>query len=347
MKSIMKSFLNKFASATLALIIGLTAVAAPAYADDHDDDEDLPNIVEIAETSGQTNTLFAAVGAAGLGGALSADGPLTVFAPIDTAFSALGVDTINDLLKPENIDKLTSILTYHVAEGKTLSTDLSDGMMVPTLNGQQLEVSIDGDTVMINNATVIAANVMASNGVIHLIDTVLMPEMEDKVEEEKPNIVGIATSDDNFSSLVTALTTGPGAEADLVGVLSGDGPFTVFAPTNEAFANLPLFAQRALERNPELITDILTYHVVSGTIESKDIKRYQRVATVEGSKITARALSSGVKIDKANVIAADIHASNGVVHVIDRVLIPRSLILDELKRVQKELREILSALRAR
>ncbi len=346
----MKSFINKFASASLALIIGLTAVASPAYADDHDDDmEDLPNIVEIAQTSGQTDTLVDAVVAADLVGALSGDDKLTVFAPIDAAFSALGVTTLNEVLADK--DLLTSILTYHVASGKTLSTDLTDGMMIPTLNGQSLKVSINGDTVMINNATVIAANVMASNGVVHLIDTVLLPEAEetmDEAEESKPSIVEIATSDDNFSSLVGALTGEPATEAGLVGVLSGDGPFTVFAPTNDAFANLPLFAQKALERDPDLIVDILTYHVVAGAaIESTDIKRNQKVKTVEGSKLTARSLNSGVKIDKANVIAADVHASNGIVHVIDRVLIPRSLVLDELKRVQKELREILNALRAR
>ena len=311
--------IKKLTASTLATIIGLTAVAAPVYAYDH-----LDTIYEIADAN--LPTLTAAVNAAELDALLNDKdaGPFTVFAPLDSAFAAIDPDTLSDLLLPENKDALTSILTYHVVSGSVMSTDLSHGMIVPTLNGETIEVTISGSDVFINDAQVVTANIEAANGVVHIIDTVLMPPAEEP-ENPNPSIAEIAVSDpDNFSSLVSALDS-----QGLVDTLTNDGPFTVFAPTNEAFERLPNYVKRALERNPDLLAEILKYHVVSGTIESSDIGRYQKIDTLEGSSLTARSMRSSVRINNASVVQADIQASNGVVHVIDRVLIPRSIFIEE------------------
>lgn len=155
---------------TFLAIAAATALSSPAFAQDMD-------IVDTAVANGSFTTLVAAVEAAGLVDTLKGEGPFTVFAPTDEAFAALPEGTVENLLKPENKDQLTAILTYHVVPGAVMSTDLSDGMTVATVQGDDVTISINGDTVMVNDATVVIADVEASNGVIHAIDKVLMPPM--------------------------------------------------------------------------------------------------------------------------------------------------------------------------
>ena len=163
----------------LAAIAALGLVAAPAYAEHHEKKDMAKaakaDVVDTAIGAGQFKTLVAAVQAAGLEGALRAPGPITVFAPTDAAFAALPAGTVESLLKPENKDKLVSILTYHVVDGKTKSKDLAGKQLnVTTLNGAAL--AIDGaNGVKVGNANVVTADIYASNGVIHVIDTVLLP----------------------------------------------------------------------------------------------------------------------------------------------------------------------------
>lgn len=133
------------------------------------------NIVETAQDAGNFETLLAAAESAGLVETLTGEGPYTVFAPTDEAFEALPEGTVDELLMEENQDELTSILTYHVVPGAVMSADLADGMEAETVEGSSVTVSIDGDTVMVGDATVTQADIEASNGVIHVIDTVLMP----------------------------------------------------------------------------------------------------------------------------------------------------------------------------
>lgn len=133
-------------------------------------------VVDIAVGSPDHTTLVAAVSAAGLVETLSGDGPFTVFAPTNAAFAALPEGTVDNLLKPEMKDQLTGVLTYHVVAGNVLSGDLSDGQVVTTLNGQELTVSIKDGKVMINGATVVAADLAGTNGVVHVIDAVLLPK---------------------------------------------------------------------------------------------------------------------------------------------------------------------------
>ncbi|WP_422071158.1 fasciclin domain-containing protein [Tranquillimonas rosea] len=159
---------------TFIALTATTALAAPAFADNHDSgDMAEMNIVETAQENGNFTTLLAAAEAAGLAETLSGEGPYTVFAPTDDAFDALPDGTVESLLA--DTEQLTSILTYHVIPSAVMSGDLEDGMTAETVNGESVEISIDGDTVMVDGATVTQADIEASNGVIHVVDTVLMP----------------------------------------------------------------------------------------------------------------------------------------------------------------------------
>ena len=134
------------------------------------------DIVDTAVKAGSFNTLVAAVQAAGLAETLKGEGPFTVFAPTDDAFAKLPAGTLDDLLKPENKDKLAAILTYHVVSGKVMAKDVATMKMAETVNGQSVTVSMEGDAVMIDSAKVVQADVECSNGVIHVIDTVILPK---------------------------------------------------------------------------------------------------------------------------------------------------------------------------
>ncbi|MES2667739.1 MAG: fasciclin domain-containing protein [Pseudomonadota bacterium] len=147
------------------------ALSGPAFADGHSKD-----IVDTAVAAGNFTTLAAALGAAGLVETLKGPGPFTVFAPTDAAFAALPAGTVEDLLKPENKDKLTAILTYHVVPGKVMSTDLTEGMMAKTVQGSEATITLDGGA-KIDGAAISTADIEASNGVIHVIDQVIMPKM--------------------------------------------------------------------------------------------------------------------------------------------------------------------------
>lgn len=147
------------------------AFSAPAFADNHAKD-----IVDTAVGAGNFTTLVAAVTAAGLVDTLKGEGPFTVFAPTDAAFAALPAGTVEDLLKPENKDKLTAILTYHVVPGKVMSTDLSEGLKAATVQGSEVTITLDGGA-KVDGAVISTADIEATNGVIHVIDSVIMPPM--------------------------------------------------------------------------------------------------------------------------------------------------------------------------
>ena len=136
---------------------------------------DAPDIVALASSQDNLSTLVTAVQEAGLVETLQGDGPFTVFAPTNAAFEALPEGTLENLLKPENKEQLAAVLTYHVVSGEVMSSDLSDGMTASTVEGSDVEISIDGETVMVEGATVVAADVDASNGVVHVIDQVILP----------------------------------------------------------------------------------------------------------------------------------------------------------------------------
>ena len=284
------------------------------------------DLVDVASGNEDFSILVSALVEAELVTALQGDGPFTVFAPTNEAFQAL-LDQLKisaeDLLAHP---QLSEVLLYHVVSGKVLSTDLSDGMMPETLQGETLSVDLSMG-VKINESTVTLADLDATNGVIHVIDQVLVPEsFVLETEAELPSIVDIALGNEDFSMLVSLLQ-----QADLVGVLQGEGPFTVFAPTNAAFEALLDglgVTPEALMAQPDL-SKVLLYHVLSGKVMSTDLQDGMTAATVNGEEITVD-LSDGVKINDSVVSAADVEASNGVVHVIDSVLVPSNFQLQEV-----------------
>lgn len=156
---------------TFLALTAVSAFAMPAFAGGHSKD-----IIDTAVAAGSFNTLAAALTAAGLIDTLKGEGPFTVFAPTDAAFAALPTGTVEDLLKPENKDKLIAVLTYHVVAGKVMSTDLTEGMTAATVQGSNITITLEGGA-KVNGAVVSAADVEASNGVIHIIDAVILPPM--------------------------------------------------------------------------------------------------------------------------------------------------------------------------
>ena len=288
-------------------------------------------IVDVAVAAGTFDTLVAAVTAAGLAETLSGEGPFTVFAPTDEAFAALPDGLVDALLLPENEAALTAVLTYHVLGAEVPSSDVATGA-VATLQGEEINLVAGDDGVTVNDANVIAVDVEASNGVIHVIDAVLVPPsidatallVADAMEEEameSGTIVDVAIEAGTFDTLVAAVTA-----ADLAETLSGEGPFTVFAPTDEAFAALPdgLVDALLLPENKDALVAVLTYHVLGAEVPSSDVAT-GAVATLQGEEINLVAGDDGVTVNDANVIAVDVEASNGVIHVIDAVLVPPSI----------------------
>lgn len=280
-------------------------------------------IVDIAVADGRFTTLVAAVQAAGLAETLSGEGPFTVFAPTDDAFAALPAGTLDELLKPENKQQLTDILLYHVIPGKVMAADVTglNGQMTDTsLQGKQIGIKVDMGNVYLNeNTKVIITDIEASNGVIHVIDTVLLPPT-DEAAMEKLDIVDTAVADGRFTTLVTAVQA-----ADLAETLKGEGPFTVFAPTDEAFAALPAgtLDSLLLPENKQQLTDILLYHVVSGNVMASDVVGLTSAPTVLGKDIAVKVQDGKVFLnDNVQVIITDIETANGVIHVLDAVLLP-------------------------
>ena len=279
--------------------------------------DDVPaTVVDIVVNSPVHNVLEAAVLQADLAGALSGDGPFTVFAPTDDAFlalaGALGATAEELLALPE----LADILLYHVVGGTALSTDLSDGQFITTLNGADVVVTLNDEGIFINNAQVTVADIVAGNGVVHVIDAVLLPT---DAPEPTNTVVDIVVNSPVHNVLEAAVL-----QADLAGALSGEGPFTVFAPTDDAFLALAGALGATAEdllALPEL-ADILLYHVVGGTALSSDLADGQTIATLNGAEVTVTINEAGIFINDAQVTVADLVADNGVVHVIDAVLIP-------------------------
>jgi uncharacterized surface protein with fasciclin (FAS1) repeats len=269
------------------------------------------DIVDTAVGVGNFKTLAAALQAAGLVETLKGKGPFTVFAPTDAAFEKLGTQTITELLKPENKAKLVSILTYHVVPGRVLAKDVST-MSAVTVNGQRTDLVVKDGKVTIDGADVTATDVLASNGVIHVIDSVIIPN--DKT------VVGTAIEAGNFKTLAKLLQA-----ADLVDTLNGSGPFTVFAPTDEAFAKLDKATVESLLKpeNKTKLQEVLKYHVVSGRVFSDAALKAGHAKTLQGESVNIKVEQGSAKIDNAKLIATDVDATNGVIHVIDTVLMPK------------------------
>jgi uncharacterized surface protein with fasciclin (FAS1) repeats len=268
------------------------------------------SIVETAVGAGNFTTLAKALESAKLIDALNGPGPFTVFAPTDEAFAKLPKGTLESLLRPESAETLTSILTYHVVSGDVRAKQVVELTSATSLNGQRIPVAVAKSEVRVAGAKVIKTDIACSNGVIHVIDQVLMPATQD--------VVSTAVAAKKFTVLAKALEA-----ADLVSALNGKGPFTVFAPTDEAFAQLPKGTLESLLEpgNKDKLVAILKAHVTTGRVYADQL-RAGPIATLGGERLTVEFGKSGPTIGGAAVLTADIQASNGVIHVIDRVIVP-------------------------
>jgi transforming growth factor-beta-induced protein len=294
-------------------MIGLTACEEEENNDKNQQMEE-ENIVDIASSSDSYSTLVQALQKAELVSVLEGDGPFTVFAPTNEAFGdlleELGASSLDDL----SAEQLEPILLYHVVSGKVMSPDLSNSY-VSTMNSgpndtkTSLLVNTDNGVMLNGSSYVTAADIEASNGVVHEIDKVLLP----------PNVVDIAINNSNFSILVDAVL-----KAELAGILSGEGPFTIFAPTNSAFEALfnDLEISGISDLTKEDLVPILQYHVVSGNVGSGDLSSGS-VPTLNGDIQVDVGENVTINTD-ATVIATDVQGTNGMVHAIDKVLLPPS-----------------------
>ena len=361
---------------TIAILVIASLLVSPVVVADENDD-----IPTNAQSTGVHDSLVAALSHADLVSALQGEGPFTVFAPTDDAFAAAGIDLSTFDTDEENAT-LTDILLYHVVSGSVASADVTDGMSAEALNGDSLDFTVSDGSVMVNDATVTIADVMASNGVIHVIDKVLMPPADapDITEEDgdicynmvSHTLVAGASfeecmaymyvedyemNDQTFTGCYNTMThqlsmvsqdeceaymwtpavdigmtaqattihnslVAAVVQADLLTTLQGDGPFTVFAPTDDAFTAAGIdLAALDNEEGKAALTDILLYHVYSGSVAAADATDGMTATMVNGDDATFT-VGDGVMINDANVILADVMASNGIIHVIDKVLMP-------------------------
>ncbi|MEO8252828.1 MAG: fasciclin domain-containing protein [Flavobacterium sp.] len=317
MKIVTKSRFTVVCIALLSLMVSCNNDDDPKTVDN--------TITAIAVKNSNLSILINALTRTDLATTLKGAGPFTVFAPTDAAFTAFlkttPYATINDVPK----DVLTQILLNHVVSGNVKSTDLKTGY-IKTLaksatsgtNTMSMYVDLTSGVKLNGVSKVTTADVMASNGVIHVVDAVI----------NLPTIVTHATANQNFTTLVEALTAK--GQPDFVSILSGTGPFTVFAPTNAAFTalNTELAPGGISAVSDANLTKVLQYHVVSGNILAASLTEGQTVTPILTPAQTFMIqLNGGAKIKDinnrlSNIIITDVQCSNGVIHAIDKVLLP-------------------------
>jgi uncharacterized surface protein with fasciclin (FAS1) repeats len=291
------------------------------------------------------STLVTAVVEAGLVDTLNSEGPFTIFAPTNDAFAAIPAADLEAVLADK--DLLTSILTYHVVAGQSLdAAGLGAAGTLETVNGGSLEFGADGTTV--NGANVVCSDVTTANATVHIIDTVLMPmadEMSETTEMDSAAMMEpsgpacsavptdgegsfggmaddpAATAASNnpvLSTLVTAVV-----EAGLVDTLNSEGPFTIFAPTNDAFAAIPAADLEAVLADKDLLTSVLTYHVIAGeSMSSQDLIAAGTVTTVNGADLTITDVDGTLTVNGIPTVCMDVPTANATVHIIGGVLLP-------------------------
>ena len=286
------------------LVLTLLLLSAMPFSVHADQSQDIPTN---ASQTGAHNTLVAALQQVNLDATLSGTGPFTVFAPTDTAFADAGID-LNDFDTPEEDQILTEILLHHVVSGSVPSADVRDGMMATTANGDKIKFTVNNGAVSIGAAQVTSPDVLASNGIIHVIDKVLMPPVD---------IPATAQTTGVHNSLVAAVI-----QADLLATLQGSGPFTVFAPTDQAFTDAGIdLASLDTPAGKQQLSDILLYHVVSAEVPAMNVSDCMLADAANGQQLSF-SVGDSVMVNDANVTLTDVIASNGLIHVIDKVLMP-------------------------
>jgi uncharacterized surface protein with fasciclin (FAS1) repeats len=264
------------------------------------------NIVQTAIAAGQFTTLTSLLTKAGLADTLATGGPFTVFAPTDAAFAKVPHATLAGLAK--HPAQLKAVLLYHVVPGRVTASDVVKLSSAKTLEGSSVLIKVNKGGVFVNQAKVTTPDVMASNGVIHVINKVLIPPK---------NIVATAKAAGKFTTLTALLK-----KSGLAGTLAKKGPFTVFAPTDAAFAKVPKATLAALAKNKAKLRAVLLYHVVKGQVTAAEATKLRSAKTLQGKSLKIRVKGGKVIVGGATVTKADVLASNGVIHVINKVLIP-------------------------
>lgn len=270
-------------------------------------------ILGVAESAGTFQTLLSAAKAAGLVEALSGTGPLTVFAPTDAAFAALPQGTIENLLRPENLDSLRAVLLHHVVPSDVSLSVLLRGPKLTTLTGQPLQVTSQAGALSIGGAQVSSAGLRCDNGVIHVLDSVILPELRD--------LATVAKSAGKIKTLLAAAEA-----AGLTDTLTGKSNLTVFAPTDSAFATLPEGTVENLLKpeNRESLTRILSHHIVEGPLYADSAAAAGVATTLAGTKLSFE-YANGLQVNGSRITSQDISARNGVIHMIGDVLLPPKL----------------------
>ena len=312
------------------LLFGLMLSNLFIFTSCDNDDEPMDNVPEMKDIVGTASDadnltiLVQALQQADLVSALQGDGPFTVFAPTDEAFQAL-LDSNPDWNSLSDIDNatLTNVLLFHVISGDVKAADLTDDYQATLAQGPngeaiKLQINVTGGVTFNGDSNPVTTDIATTNGTVHIIDKVMIP----------PTVVNLALNNPTFSTLVAALTRAD-LTTDYVGTLSGPGPFTVFAPTNDAFVAL-------LNSNPDwnslddipvaTLEAVLNYHVLGINVQSDELADDQEVETLGGNMIKID-LSNGAKIETTSnqlvdIIVTDVQGSNGVVHAVNEVLIP-------------------------
>ncbi len=270
-------------------------------------------VVDIVVNSPDHNTLEAAVIAAELADDLSADGPFTVFAPTDAAFAAIDQAVLDQLLSDPTGD-LATILLFHAVLGVADSSTIIDGQSIGSLMTQNLTFTTAGG-LKVNNANITVTDIRAENGVVHVIDAVMLPEF---MTARPATIMDVVSTSPDHTQL-NALIGAAGLDDDL----RSAGPFTLFAPTDAAIGALPQDVVDALLADPTGdLANILLFHAVSGVASTQNVMDGTAIGSLQGGNLTFSITGNGVMINDANVTVLDIRTDNGVVHVIDAVLLP-------------------------
>jgi transforming growth factor-beta-induced protein len=272
---------------------------------------EVKSMVDVLKLDGRFKTLLAALDAAGLTDTVASAPALTLFAPTDDAFGALPPGTVESLLA--DTDALKNVLLYHVLGEKRGAIELVAARQAQTLQESTVSIQLRDWKVFINDAPVLNANVNTPNGFIHTLGKVLLPPAA------PADLVEVLTKDGRFKTLLAAVEA-----ADLVDVLKTGGPFTLFAPTDDAFGALPAGTVEALLADPDALKNVLLYHLVSGESSLGELREQREVATLQGDTVSVRGWYKGKAtfINRSLVIKGDVDGGNGVIHVINRVLLP-------------------------
>lgn len=297
-------FLRMLALAGLALSSAVPCVEARPSGTSQD-------IVQTAVTTPGFSTLVSLLQQADLVTTLQGPGPFTVFAPTDAAFAALDPNLVAYLTNPANVADLRAVLLYHVVPGSFPAAQVVTSPYLTTANGQRALIRVTNNTLTIDAAPIAATDILCTNGIIHVLDGVMQPNLN--------RIPATAASTSRFDTLLAAV-----GAAGLAQVLDSDGPFTVLAPTDTAFAQLPAGTVETLllPQNQALLASILKYHVLPGRVYADRALSEVRFTTLQGQVVEFNTGAGFARVNYARILKTDLDTANGVIHVINKVLLP-------------------------